>query len=111
MLLHWRRNGGLYSDIVNEYPLRSDVADAIEDLNKKGKKFLVHCWESAYDGYSSSMGIIDDQTLEEYVIDYQAGYAPGKTQWWISVFAEYGEEFPGCGYHVCLQEGWTIRFE
>lgn len=111
MLMLWSNNGGCYSHIHHERPLRKDVADAIRDLQLRGKKFSVHCWDSEYEGYCSRMGIIDDETLEEIYVDYSHGQAFGQRKWWIEVGAEYEEEYPDCGWYVETQKGWTIRFD
>jgi len=83
MLVLWQKNGGLYSHIHNEAPLRSDVAETIRTLQKAGEKFYVYCWDSEYEGYCSSMGIIDDETLEEVFVYYSHGQAFGQRTWWI----------------------------
>lgn len=92
MLILWSKNGGLYSHIHNERPLREDVASAIRELQAQGmtagKDFFVHCWDSAYEGYCSSMGIIDDETLDEIHVHYDFGYAMGSRTWWIEVYED-----------------------
>lgn len=110
MLILWSNNAGLYSHIHNESPLREDVAKAIKELQTQGKKFFVHCWDSMYEGYCSDMGIIDDETLEEIYVHYDFGQAFGPRKWWIEVCSVWQEEYPGCGYTVKVEDGWTIKF-
>lgn len=92
MLILWTKNGGCYSHIHSERPLREDVANAIRELQAQGRKFYVHCWDSTYEGYCSDMGIIDDETLEEIYIHYSYGQAMGCRNWWIEVCSDTGFE-------------------
>lgn len=94
MLTLWTKNGGFYRDVHVEIPLREDVSNAIRDLQSRGKKFYVYCWDSEYEGYCSDMGIIDTETLEEIYIHYSHGQAFGQRTWRIEV-----------------SDGETIRFD
>lgn len=111
MLVLWSKNGGCYSHIHSERPLREDVAKAIRELQASGREFAVNCWDSDYDtGYCSDMGIIDNETLEEIRVHYDHGQAFGSRKWWINVWPIYQEEYPGCGYQIEVEAGRTIHF-
>lgn len=111
MLQLWSKNGGYYSHIHTERPLREDVAKVIRQLQTEGRDFSVHCWDSDYEGYCSCMGIIDDETLEEIIVHYDHGQAFGSRHWWIDVHGDWKEEFPNCGYQIETVKGYTISFD
>lgn len=83
------RNGGQYWHIRNERPASAELNNVLEELTASGKKFRVYYNEYEYSGYSGSVKLINDDTLDTIYVHHHISFGwDGDAYWKVCIIDE-----------------------
>lgn len=83
------RNGGQYWKVRNERPASAELNKVLEDLTASGKKFRVYYNQYEYSGYSGSVELINDDTLDAIYVHHHVSFGwDGDAYWKVCIIDE-----------------------
>lgn len=86
------RNGGRYTHVGSEYLAPKELQSILDCMTKQGLKPYVHYVEYEYNGYSSRVSIINDETLEEVFVHHHIVWEHSGTSYFqVRIWENYDE--------------------